>query len=406
MQSAVPQPHEPGLFGQKVLGNSGLLRQELHNAAASRTPLPPSQTATGAARAMTCEPACTEPSPEGHEASVARLWDSIRLDARHRVVWATPPSVVTTRTFPGSPSTLAMMTDGLARLDPVLVDEVLPLPASRHPSCLSTLADRLCDAGRSRAGDPIGRAVRAVLRPKDAAGQVRPDSSSARQDRMLVEVMTGADCNLARRCLDAALARCDVPDVAVLAQGVLDGLQTAWMDGEITALQSQIAVAMLQAALRLRLDLAEHPQTIGCALVCLLPGTAEMCGVMVKVALLRRAGWSVRLILPQTPEAILESAQELGPDLIVLAGSRLVCRQAERAMLAALLPALALRITAPVMVGGKLAEADPQAVLALGADAVCGALVWTATIAAHLTDMPVNPALSAAQACAAPSRLR
>lgn len=309
--------------------------------------------------AISCDRGQIQHWIEGPEAAVAGLWDRIRLDPRHRVHWASPPAVVTERHFPGSAMKLAMTTADLARLDPWLVEDAVALPETAVPSGLAIWPDA------PQGADQHAHSCR--LMPTRAAA--------------LAAILTGADALAARRQLDGVLRMSGLAEAAALVQAVLQDLDDGWMAGSTTDLQRQLALALLQSALRLWLDVEELQQTVGCALVSALPGTPDLCCVMLKVALLRRAGWSVRLLLPQTADRIRAVAQDLQPDLIVLAGSRMAVRPTEMALLSGLLPALASDCTAPVILGGKLAETDPQALLRLGAAAVCTATAWIATIA-------------------------
>jgi hypothetical protein len=329
-------------------------------------------------RALVCGAGRIQQWIEGPEAAVSLLWDRIRLDPRHQVQWATAPTVVTARHFPGSPMKLAMTTANLARLDPCLIEDVVTLP------------DRLDDAGMCDWVDRENADARiAAFRKLDPAYRATACRLANSRALALAEVLTGADLLAARRYLDSILQQLGLPETASMVQKVLDHLQANWMAGLITAWQRQLAVTTLQSALRLQLDAAESPCTLGSVLVSVLPGTPDLCSAMVKVALLRRVGWSVRLLLPESVEEIRETAQYLQPDLIVLAGSYLAARSTELAMLSDLLPALAAHSAAPIILGGKLAETDPQLLLRLGAAAVCGALAWISTIAADLAPAPV-----------------
>ena len=320
---------------------------------------------------------------EGPAGTLGQLWDRIRLDPRHRVQWATPPAVVASRHFPGSPLKLALTTAALARLDSCLIEDVVTLPDSLSPAGASIWADahdnRLLDPLRSPAAGGIGAFYH--LDPAHRAGRCKLAQARA---AALADVLTGTDPQVARRHLDIVLKQIGVLETATLVQAVLEHLQSGWMAGLLSALQRQLAVTMLQSALRLRLDVAEHPQTLGSALVSVLPGTPDLCGVMLKVALLRRAGWSVRLLLPQSIKEIQTVVHGLQPDLIVLSGSWLTVGTTEQTMMNSLLPVLSALCGAPVIVGGKMAETAPQALLNRGAAAVCGAMSWIATIAAHV----------------------
>jgi len=315
---------------------------------------------------------------EGPAASVAMLWDRIQLEARHRVVWTCAPAVVTARHFPGSPLQLAITLANLSRHDPTLIEDDPRLPNRIEPAYASIRTHMLARKLPCWPGHSCGGAASKA----DAAGL----TSNRAQD--LSDLLTKTDPVAARRALDEVMKIASVPIIAYLVQTVLDDLQAGWMAGHTSALQRHLAVTMLQSALRVRLDIAESPNTTGSALVVLLPGTLDMCGVMLKVALLRRAGWSVRLLLAQSGDEILNVADGLQPDLVVLAGSQLFTSQGELCLLADILPALSGVVGVPIIVGGKLAQTHPHIVLACGADAVCGGVTWIVPIAEYLAEAP------------------
>lgn len=334
--------------------------------------------------ATDCEDGQLRQSIDGPEDAVAMLWDRIRLDPRHLMHWATPPAVVTARHFPGSPMKLAVTTASLVRLDSDLIDDTVTLPGTpAEPDSLQT-DGRLVDAATGWGTDAVTAAVQRL----DPAFRGTACKLAAARAAALADVLTATDPAVARRHLDIVLKQIGLPETAALVQAVLDHVQAGWMAGRLSTLQRQLVLTMLQSALRLRLDVAEQAQTVGCALVAALPGTPDMCGLMLKVALLRRAGWSVRLLLPQSVTEIQSLTHGLQPDLIVLAGSRMSVAPGELAMLGDLLPKLSAICAAPVVLGGKLAETEPQAVICRGAAAVCSALAWIAMIATDLVPTP------------------
>lgn len=365
MPSAVPHPQAAGISAlhfRSVVDPSLRDPGRLAQVVAQMRLMNQDRRVTGAIR---CDDGQIDQWIEGPEAAVAELWDRIRLDPRHRVQWASAPVVVTTRHFPGSPLKLALTTADLARLGPWLIGDVVPLSDT-------ALADT------ALAPDPLSwNAV-----PHDPDSPARCCRLVQSRAASLAAVMTGPDPKAARRALDAMLQDTGLAEIAALVQAVLRDLDASWMAGATTDLQRQLALTLLQSALRLSLDVEEHPLPIGCALVSALPGTPDLCGAMLKVALLRAEGWSVRLLLPQTADRIRMALADLQPDLVVLAGSRLAVRPADQALLRDLLPALAAESRIPVIIGGKLAETDPHGLLRLGATAVCDSLAWIATIAA------------------------
>ena len=380
MFSAVPHSNAGGL---SALAYGSVVGPSLHDPlrlAEIVAEIRPANTDLAVTVAIVCDARRIQQWIEGPDAAVALLWDRIHLDPRHRLHWATPPAVVTTRHFPGSPMKLAMTTASLARLDPCLIGDLVTLPDTAVPSRQSLWSGFAIPADGPETGAPAFKF--------DPAQQAQACRLANTRAAALADMLTDSDPALARNHLDSVLYQTRLPEMAVLVQAVLDHLQAGWMAGLVTTLQRQLAVTMLQSALRLWLDVAESTNPVGCALVSVLPGTPDMCGAMLKVALLRRAGWSVRLLLPQTTTEIREAAESLQPDLIVLAGSRLSVRQEDSVLLADLLPALARTSPAPIILGGKLADTDPRAFLRQGASAVCSAIAWVATIAADLVPMP------------------
>ena len=385
MYPAVPQSRAGDLSALSFRSAAGPGLQDPRQLAEFVAGMRPANSGLDVTGVMACDAGQIQQWIEGPEAAVAILWDRIQLDPRHRVHWAGAPAVVTARHFPGSPMKLAVTTASLARIDTCLVQDVVahdnPLAAYSPP-----LRGAICAVDET--ARPPSDAVAEALRQLDPAWRGAAGKLATARALALADVLTATDPLVARRHLDILLKQIDLPETAALVQAVLDHLQTGWMTGRITALQRQLVVTMLQSALRVRLDVAERAQTVGCALVSALPGTPDMCGVMLKVALLRQAGWSVRLLLPQAVTEIQSLTHGLQPDLIVLAGSRMSAGPAELAMLADLLPKLSSICAAPVILGGKLAETVPQVVLNQGAAAVCAALPWITLIASQLVPEP------------------
>lgn len=380
MDPVAPHSNAGGLSAVTYGSEAGPLLQDPFLLADIVARMRPSNANLNVTGALACESGLIHQWIEGPEAAVAMLWDRIRLDPRHRLQWATPPAVVTDRHFPGSPMKLALTTASLAQLDPCLIDDVVSLPQSLGQPRRSAWSDTLEGDAADGAGQRSG-AMADAFRRLDPSGRADALRLAEARGAALADVLTNTDPRVARGYLDTVLRQSGLTESAGLIQAVLDRVQAQWMDGLISAWQRQLAVAMLQSALRLRLDVAESAQSVGSALVSALPGTPDMCGVILKVALLRRAGWSVRLLLPQSVHEIQITARHLQPDLVVLAGSRLSARPQEQAMLADVLPALVVQTAAPIVLGGKLAETDPHRMLRLGASAVCGTLSWIATIA-------------------------
>ncbi len=391
MQGTGPQAKTEGMSAFSVFSEAGPHLQDPLGLAAMVARMRAAHRTMGITGAIACDEGRILQWIEGPETAVNLLWDRIRLDARHRVKWANPPEVVTTRHFPGSPLRLAMTMANLARLHALSLDDVFSLPDGID---LSHTPQEAHDGLHLSAGGGPDGAIR-FAEPDgwslDAAHRAQTNGALEARTQTIVAVLNGPDPKIARCQLEKMLLQTGVLETAALVQAIHDELQSGWMTGRFSALQRQLALAMLQSAVRRRMDIGENTRTIGSALVSLLPGTSDMCGVMVKVALLRRAGWSVRLLLPVRMSEIVAAARNFEPDVIVLAGSQMASHTTDLGLLADLLPRLAETGAAPVIVGGKLAETDPEQVMNLGASGVCACLTWIAPIAAHLAEeLPID----------------
>jgi hypothetical protein len=388
MQWAGPQAKTEGMSAFSVFSEAGPLLQDPLGLAEMVARMRTAHQTMGVTGAIACDEGRLLHWIEGPEAAVGLLWDRIRVDPRHRVKWANPPEVVTARHFPGSPLRLAMTVANLATLHALSLDDIFGLPERANSSGLTPEAHLRLHPPPEGGPDCAGLFAEIQEWRLDAVHRAQTNGALEARTKAIVAVLNGPDPKVARSQLEQLLWQTGVLETAALVQGIHDALQAGWMTGRFSALQQQLAMAMLQSAVRRRMDIEESTLTIGSALVSLLPGTTDMCGVMVKVALLRRAGWSVRLLLPARISEIVVAAEEVEPDVIVLAGSQLASRTTDLDLLADLLPMLSETLAAPVIVSGKLAETDPKRVMALGASGVCASLTWIAPIAAHLAEEP------------------
>jgi hypothetical protein len=156
--------------------------------------------------------------------------------------------------------------------------------------------------------------------------------------------------------VQAELADLALDQLAGLVPAVLADLQARWMDDSISSAHRTIALALFQGALRPLLDRREPALPLGHAVICSLPGVPDRHGAMVKAAVLRQAGWSVHLLLPDRIDEVVDKVGSLAPDVLVIVGSRLWTGQAERDLTAALLGRLQARCPVPVVLGGLLAS--------------------------------------------------
>lgn len=324
---------------------------------------------------------------EGPQTAVARLWERIRRDPRHRIQWAEPATRITGRHFSGSPMRLALTLDALTQGAQKSLDDIFALPRKPAHLLLDVQCDRLscagtdsCDCGDTGATTPQMWHLDSVYRAQVGA------ALAARADDLVAELVAPVRDGICSNMLQTVR----LSDLAVLAEAVMDRLQADWMADRLSAVQCQHALSVLQSALRRLLDAAEARRTIGSAMVTLLPGTTDLAGAMLKVALLRRAGWSVKLLLPAQADEILAEAQALYPDLIVLAGSRMVAKAADLRLLARLVPVLARSDVRSVIVGGKLAQTEPVILAAYGVTALCTSLADITALASPYAVLPMG----------------
>jgi hypothetical protein len=194
----------------------------------------------------------------------------------------------------------------------------------------------------------------------DAQRRRSPDWLSAKA-RHVADLLVALAPQEAGRRVKAELAELALDQIAGLVPAVLGDLQRRWMNDTISGVERTIALALFQGALRPLLDLRERAAPLGHAVVCSLPGVPDRHGALVKAAVLRAAGWSVRLLPPDGIDAVAEKVENLTPDVLVIAGSRLWTGRAERELTAELLGRLQTRRPVPVVLGGKLAsEGDAE----------------------------------------------
>lgn len=358
--------------------------------------------AAGVSGAIACEDGHIRQWIEGPKAAVQALWDRIRLDPRHRVQWAETARPLDARLFPQSPMRLALTRAAIARLKSRPVGDMFGLPPREAApplapcTCGTCTCPASCTAGSCGAADP-------ALWQLDAVYRAQRQPTATHWARDFAGCMSWDDTVGARSLADATLAGCGPDGLGRALTTVLDRLQEDWLADALTGTQRAMALSVLQGALRPYIDIDEPQAPLGFALVSLMPGAADCLGVMLKAALLRKAGWSVRIVLPRQGTEIAGLAHALRPDLIVLAGSRLSATASDLAALHDLVPLVTQRQGVPVILGGKLAEAQPEAVLETGARAVCATPGDIAEIAFPFASQTATKAMIASPAATVPS---
>lgn len=331
--------------------------------------------AVGVTGAIACDGQRIRQWIEGPRSTVEELWDRIRLDPRHRIMWVDRARTISERRFPGSPMQLALSSDALTGAGGH--DDLVPLP-ERHAAfrpatrrdCGSCTCAGSCLNGPCSAGNPD------IIRLDDVYRARRTAQTSVKVVALLERLAANAASSGPAplpAVIAATLAGLSVGETADLVAQVLDRLQADWISDRLTFMERGMALAILQGGLRRSLDLCEGPLTIGAAQICLLPGTPDCQGVIAKTALLRDAGWSVQLVLPETVDAACRALSDQRADVVILAGSRSHRRAGEPEMIVQIMPAMrrAAGVNVPVIIGGKLGEDDPELALALGAVAAC-----------------------------------
>lgn len=327
---------------------------------------------------------------EGPSAVIARLAAQIKLDDRHRILWAEPASPAKARHFPNHPMQIALTQSDIDRVDPRLRAGIFVLPeteASLLPPGIMAMIGESADCLTCRTFGTCHRSgcSRACatcdltgLDQLDAVFQAYRRPTIVRRATNLVALLLGPDpvaaLDRCRRLIDPDNLL--LTDLAPLLQSTLTGLSDAWMEDRATGNQCQIALAVLHLALKAPLDVQEPWPQRGSVVVSALPQARDVTGVAFKTALLRRAGWSVRALYPGSLQEVTQTIRDLSPDVVVLAGSRMFGNKADLAALGAIADRLGKTSAPPppIVMGGRLAEDDPHALLQVGATATCGRL--------------------------------
>ncbi|WP_027882293.1 MerR family transcriptional regulator [Meiothermus rufus] len=201
------------------------------------------------------------------------------------------------------------------------------------------------------------QAVKRYLEGLTQEGPRPPEALS----RALEETLLRADTEAADRVLSEAYRLHPLETVVLEVMApCLRRIGDGWHLGRVSTAQEHLASTYLRGALQGLLSLMGG--VLGpVVVVSTLPGEQHEIGSLITALFLRRAGYTVHYLGPNTPLADLQSfAERTGAKAIVLSASQPVSLES--------LPHQALRHLAPlVVVGGRAAAHNPQLVERLGA---------------------------------------
>lgn len=177
----------------------------------------------------------------------------------------------------------------------------------------------------------------------------------------LEEALLRADTEAAERTLSEAYKLHPMETVVMeVIAPCLRRIGDGWHLGRVSTAQEHFASTYLRGALQGLLNLMGG--SLGPTLVVsTLPGEQHEIGSLITALFLRRAGYTVHYLGPNTPLADLRSfAERTGAKAVVLSAAQPISLES--------LPHEALRHLAPVVVvGGRAAANDPHLVERLGA---------------------------------------
>jgi len=186
----------------------------------------------------------------------------------------------------------------------------------------------------------------------------RPPEALSRE---LEEALLRADTESAERVLSEAYKLHPIEKVVMeVISPCLRRIGDGWHMGRVSTAQEHFASTYLRGSLQGLLNLMGG--SLGPALVVsTLPGEQHEIGSLITALFLRRAGYTVHYLGPNTPLADLKSfAERTGAKAVVLSAVQPISLES--------LPQEALRGLAPVVVvGGQAAANDPRLVERLGA---------------------------------------
>jgi len=280
---------------------------------------------------------------EGPEGAIAGLRRAIFEDPRHRITAAQELASTRRRRFPDWPLHLLCAADDLAGAQaPVgrfvtvvpaaLLEQRTAPPASIPLELANCAAATLCPARDAclQAGkvEPSDCPARRPLGSGRAFGLPDPLllASAALRGGPALELWLPRDGRDVDR---AALA--DVVEAAI------ERLGEAWLADQLSEAEVTLALAELYRVLRPLCDAPPVWSPRGRVLLATLRGSSAVIGPMLEGELLRRAGFAVAVRHDLAAEELLRVVEELGPDAVLLAGSRPFATSRERAELARLL---------------------------------------------------------------------
>jgi DNA-binding transcriptional MerR regulator/methylmalonyl-CoA mutase cobalamin-binding subunit len=186
----------------------------------------------------------------------------------------------------------------------------------------------------------------------------RPPEALSRE---LEEALLRADTESAERVLSEAYKLHPIEKVVMeVISPCLSRIGDGWHMGRVSTAQEHFASTYLRGSLQGLLNLMGG--SLGPTLVVsTLPGEQHEIGSLITALFLRRAGYTVHYLGPNTPLADLKSfAERTGAKAVVLSAAQPISLES--------LPQEALRGLAPVVVvGGQAAASDPRLVERLGA---------------------------------------
>jgi DNA-binding transcriptional MerR regulator/methylmalonyl-CoA mutase cobalamin-binding subunit len=201
------------------------------------------------------------------------------------------------------------------------------------------------------------QAIKRYLESLTQEGPRSPETLS----KELEEALLQADTEAAERILSEAYRLHPVETVVMeVISPCLRRIGDGWHAGRVSTAQEHLASTYLRGSLQGLLSLMGG--SLGPTLVVsTLPGEQHEIGSLITALFLRRAGYTVHYLGPNTPLADLKLfAERTGAKAVVLSAAQTISLES--------LPHEALRGLAPlVVVGGRAAASDPRLVERLGA---------------------------------------
>lgn len=209
-------------------------------------------------------------------------------------------------------------------------------------------------------GIPASRAAEIVRR---GSGQNAGPRSIEALHRELLEALMGLDGAEADRVVGEAHSLHPTESVVLdLYPAIMLDLGRMWHDGEITTTTEHFASAYLQGRLHQLLSMAGHNRIGPRVIVACAPFDQHELGALTLAVMLRREGYSVTYLGPNTPTRdLIELAQQLRPAALLIsaaASESLEALHAERTTLAGAAPIVGL--------GGHAFDQDPGRAAAMG----------------------------------------